>query len=149
MSWVAESCGRVSAAVVHPMHRGWTAQGIDVLLNGRPVEPGVLPQPVRHRHRVDVRGLPPRRLIAVPVKGTMVGAAERHRELIADPAAQGPRLHESEVMGVARLPPAQEARLRRHELQMGAIAVTARFAQVEGGFVHMPENGVTSGVNFA
>jgi hypothetical protein len=125
------------------MHnRRWAEQGIDVLLNRRPVEPGVLPQPVRHRHRVDVGGLPPRRLIAVPVEGAMVGAAERHRELIADPASQGPRLHESEVMGVARLPPAEEARLRRHELQMGAIAVAARFAQGEGRFVDMANNGV-------
>jgi hypothetical protein len=113
MSLVAESCGRLSSAVVHPMLRRWAEHGIDVLPNGRPVEPGVLPQPVRHRHRVDVRGLPPRRLIAVPVKGAMVGAAERHRELIADPAAQGPRLHESEVMGVARLPPAEQVTCAR------------------------------------
>jgi hypothetical protein len=61
----AESCGRLSAAVVHPMHRRWTC--------------------------VDARPQ---------------GGAPLHRELIADPAAQGPRLHESEVMGVARLPPA-------------------------------------------
>jgi hypothetical protein len=59
----------------------------------------------------------------------MVGAAQRHRELVADPAAQGARLHESEVMGVRRLPPTNEAGLRRHELQMGAIAVATRFAQ--------------------
>ena len=68
----------------------------------------------------------------------MVGAAERHRELIADPAAQGPWLHESEVMGVARLPPTEQAGLRRHELQMGAIAVAARFTQREGAFIDMP-----------
>jgi hypothetical protein len=32
-------------------------------------------------------------------------------------------------MGVRRLPPTNEAGLRRHELQMGAIAVATRFAQ--------------------
>ena len=68
----------------------------------------------------------------------MVGTAERHRELIADPAAQGPWLHKSEVVGVARLAPAQQAWLRRHELQMGAIAVAARLAQWEGTLVDMP-----------
>jgi hypothetical protein len=68
----------------------------------------------------------------------MVGAAERHRELVADPAPQGSGLHESEVMGVRRLPPAQQAWLRCHELQMGAITVAARFAQREGAFVDMP-----------
>jgi hypothetical protein len=75
------------------------------------------------------------------VKGAMVGAAQRHRELIADPAAQGPWLHESEVMGVARLPPAQQACLRRHELQMCTIAVTARLAQGKGALVDMANNG--------
>jgi hypothetical protein len=45
-------------------------------------------------------------------------------------------------MGVARLPSAQQAWLRRHELQVGAIAVAARFAQREGAFVDMPSNGV-------
>ena len=72
----------------------------------------------------------------------MVGAAQRHRKLVADPAAQGPRLHESEVVGVARLPPTEEAWLRRHELQMGAIAVAARLAQGKGALVDMPGNGV-------
>jgi hypothetical protein len=78
----------------------------------------------------------------MPVKGTMMGAAERDRELIADPAAQSLGLHESQVMGVARLPPAHEAWLRSHELQMGAVAIAARFAQRKGGFVDMPEDGV-------
>jgi hypothetical protein len=58
----------------------------------------------------------------------MVGAA-------ADPTAQSPWLHESEVVGVARLPPTEEAWLRRHELQMGAIAIAARLAQRQGTLV--------------
>jgi hypothetical protein len=62
------------------------------------------------------------------------------RELIADPAAQGLGLHEFEVMGVAGLPPAQKARLRCHELQMGTIAIAARLAQGKSAFVDMPES---------
>jgi hypothetical protein len=61
------------------------------------------------------------------MKSTMVGAAERNRELIADPAPQRPWLHESQMVSIGRLPPAQKAGLRRHELQMGTIAVAARF----------------------
>jgi hypothetical protein len=50
----------------------------------------------------------PSLFIAVPVNGPMVDAAERHNKLIAHPAPQGARLHESEVMGVRRLPAAQK-----------------------------------------
>ena len=117
-------------------------QWFDVLLNGGPVEPGMLPQPVRNSDRVDASRRPPCRLLAAPVEGAMVGAAQRHGELVADPAAQGPWLHEPEVMGVARLSPADQAWLRRHELQMGAIAVAPRFAHGEGALVDMPGNGV-------
>jgi hypothetical protein len=109
-----------------------------VLLDKRPIEPGVLPHPVRNSDRVDASGRPPCCLIAAPVKSTRVGAAQRQRELIANSAAQGPGLHESEVMGIAGLPPTDQAWLRRHELQMGAIAVATRFAQREGAFIDVP-----------
>jgi hypothetical protein len=69
----------------------------------------------------------------------MMGAAERDRELIADPSTQSLGLHESQVVGVARL---QKAGLRRHELQMGTIAIAARLAQGKRAFVDMPQNGV-------
>jgi hypothetical protein len=128
--------------------RRWAEQGIDVLLNGRAIEPGVLPQPLGDRDRVEADGFPPSRLIAAPVEGAMVRAAQRHRELIADPAAQSPWLHESEVMGVARLPPTEQAWLRRDELQMGAIAVAARFAQREAALVDMPGNCVVYQLQF-
>ena len=108
----------------------------------RRVEPGVLPQPVGNDDGVDARGFPPRCLIAVPVNGPMVGAAERDGKFIADPAPHGPWLHESEVMGVRGLPSTEKARLRRHELQMGAIAVAARFAQGQRALVNMPGNGI-------
>ena len=81
-------------------------------------------------------------LVAVPVNGPMVGAAERNGEFIADPAPHGSRLHEPQMVSVRRLPSAQKARLRRHELQMGAIAIAARFAEGKGALVDMPEDGV-------
>src|SRR5436190_4008841 len=72
----------------------------------------------------------------------MVGAAERHRILVADFAAQGPRLHEAQVMRLGGLPLTPKTWLRRHELQMGAIAVAARLAQRKSALVDMPANGV-------
>ena len=92
--------------------------------------------------RLEAGGGPPRRLIAMAVKRTMMGTTERDCELVADPAAQGLGLHESQVMGVARLPPAHEAWLRGHELQMGAVAIAARFTQRKAALVDMPEDGV-------
>ena len=142
MSLVGRSGRLFSSAIFRRLHRGWAEQGIEVRLNGRPVESGVLPQPVGNSDRVDAGRRPPYRLVATPVKGAMMGAAQGNRELVADPAAQGPWLHESEVMGVARLPSTEQAWLRRHELQMGAVAVAARFAQRERAFVDMPLNGV-------
>jgi hypothetical protein len=76
---------------------------------------------------------------------TVVGAAERHRILVADFAAQGPRLHEAQVMRLGRLPLAPKAWLRCHELQMGAIAVATRLAEGQGALVDMPNNGIVEG----
>ena len=72
----------------------------------------------------------------------MVGAAERDRKLVADPTSQGPRLHEPQVVGVRGAAPANEARLRRDELEMLAVAVAPRFAQSECAFVDVPGNGI-------
>jgi hypothetical protein len=85
MSWACRSRGRRGPGIFRRLDRRWTEQGIEVLLNGRPVEPGVLPQPLGDRRGVDAGGLPPIDLIAVPVNGPMVGAAERNGEFVADP----------------------------------------------------------------
>jgi hypothetical protein len=71
-----------------------------------------------------------------------VPAKRADRELVADPAPYGSRLHEPQMVRVRGLPSAQKARLRRHELQMGAVAVAARFAEGKGALVDMPEDGV-------
>ena len=71
----------------------------------------------------------------------MVDATKRNRELVADPPAQCPRLCKPQMVGVGRPPPAQQARLRCHELQVSAIPITSRFAQREGSFIDMPTNG--------
>jgi hypothetical protein len=40
---------------------------LETFLNGCPIEPGVLPQPVGDCNRVDAGSLPPLRLVAVPL----------------------------------------------------------------------------------
>ena len=88
MSWACRSRGRLGSGIFCRLDRRWTEQGIEVLLNGCPVEPSVLPQPLGNHRGVDAGGRPPRHLIAVPVNGAMVGAAERNGEFVADPAPQ-------------------------------------------------------------
>jgi hypothetical protein len=62
MSLVDGSRGRHRPAIARHLHRRRAEQGIDVLLDGRPTEPGVLPQPLGNRDRVDAGGPPPCRL---------------------------------------------------------------------------------------
>src|SRR3954454_20866672 len=62
-------------------------------------------------YRRDLIGRPPGFLFAVAVQRPVMGAAERDGELIADLAAEGAGLCKSQVVRVAGLPPADEARL--------------------------------------
>jgi hypothetical protein len=45
----------------------------------------------------------------------MMPSAQRHGELVADPAAECPVLREAKVMGVCRSAPANQARLFGHK----------------------------------
>ena len=57
----------------------------------------------------------------------MMGAAERHRELIADLEAEAPGLREAQVMGVRRLAPTNHAGLRGDKLAVTFVAPPPRF----------------------
>src|SRR6185503_20687787 len=56
----------------------------------------------------------------------MMSSAQRHGELVADPAAECPVLREAKVMGVCRPTPANQARLFGHEPDMLLITKTPR-----------------------
>ena len=60
---------------------------------------------------IDLQVLPPSNLIASLMQLSMVTAAERHGELIADLEADRPRLRKPQMMWVGWLPPADQARL--------------------------------------
>lgn len=71
----------------------------------------LLPKPSGDFQSVDFSLLPPSQFITGLVQLAMVAAAERHGELVADLRADGARLRKAEVVGVAGLPSADEARL--------------------------------------
>ena len=56
----------------------------------------------------------------------MMDTAKRDRELVAGFAAQGPRLHEPEMMRVGRLAAAQQAGLSGNVAKVRLVAITAR-----------------------
>src|SRR6266550_8660313 len=65
----------------------------------------------------------------------MMSAAQRDRELIAHLAAEGARLREANMMGIAGLAPAHEARLQANEVPMRLVAIAPRLTEREGAFV--------------
>jgi hypothetical protein len=58
----------------------------------RIIEPGLSPELTGGLGRIDAGILPPGGFISYPVHQSMMDATERHRELVARLAAQGPRL---------------------------------------------------------
>jgi hypothetical protein len=70
--------------------------------------------------------LPPYALIAGAMNLAMVDAAERDHIFIADLPAQRSRLHETEVVGIGVLSPANETRLLSNKPQMLFVAMATR-----------------------
>jgi hypothetical protein len=65
---------------------------------------------------------PPRAFIAGLVQLPVMPAAKRDRELITHLETNGSRLCEPQVMGIGRLPAADEARLSGNEFQVCLVA---------------------------
>ena len=61
----------------------------------------------------------------------MVPAAERHRELVADFETDCPGLGKPQMMRIAGLPAAYQARLRGDKLQMRLVTQPLRFSEGE------------------
>jgi len=93
------------------------------------------PQFFRDRSRIDSGLLPPCRFITVTMQFAMVSAAERDGELVTDLAAERSALCEAEVMGVGRLPFADQAGLLRDVTEVIAVADAPRLGEGECGFV--------------
>ena len=90
-----------------------------------------------------------RALVADPVQGAVVGAAERHHEFVADLAAERPRLGEAQVVRVGRLAAADQAGLLGDEPQVLLVAVALGLRQREHALVDAGRrfvNGITRSV---
>ncbi len=72
---------------------------------------GLFPKTSGDLERFDLEILPPSHLIAGLMQLPMMTAAEGDGELVADLEADGSGLRKAQVMRIARLPPADEARL--------------------------------------
>ena len=59
-----------------------------------------MPELKGERNWINFVGLPPSRLVAFAVEFSVVEAAERNGELVADPAAEGARLGKAQMMRI-------------------------------------------------
>ena len=67
---------------------------------------------------------------------TVMSAAQRHYEFVADLAAQRTRLHEAEVMGIRWRSPAHETGLLHDEPEMLLVAIATRLGDREDTLVN-------------
>jgi hypothetical protein len=88
--------------------------------------PRVLPKSKRNRHWINVGSVPPCPLVTLAVKLTMMDAAQRHRELIRNPTAEGAGLRIPKMVRLTGFPAAQGARLRGKEAEMIFVPRAAR-----------------------
>ena len=87
---------------------------------------------------IDACFAPPSRFIAMAMQFAVMAAAERDGELVADLAAERPALGKAQMMGIAGLAAAEEARLLGDEADMLAIADAPRLGMGQHGFVDRP-----------
>ena len=71
---------------------------------------------------------------------TVMGPAQRYRELVADLASHRPGLSEPQMVGVSGASPADETGLRCNELKVGFVAKTAHLAEREHALVDFARN---------
>ena len=72
----------------------------------------------------------------------VVDAAERDHEFIAHLPAQRPRLHETEVVGIGVLSPANETRLFSNKPQMLFVAMASRLRNRNNALVNTDRDAI-------
>ena len=98
----------------------------------------LFPQPLRNRQDADFQVLPPGDFVAGLMKLLMMSAAKGHGELVADLETEGSGLRKPQVMRVARLPAADQTRLRGDEPQMGFVTQPLGLGDGEKALVDWP-----------
>jgi hypothetical protein len=138
LDWLIGACGiDTGGGAIRTLEHAGAEQGLETFPSWA-AEPRPLPQLSGHRDRIDAVCLPPCDLVTASMQAPVVGAAQRDCILIAHSPPEGARLGEPQMMGVRRPSAADQAWLRRHELEVRAVAVAAWFAHGEGSFVDVP-----------
>lgn len=85
--------------------------------------------------RINAGLLPPIGLVPAAVHFTMMTSAQRHGEFVADFASEGRVLRKPQVMGVARPPAANQARLLSNRFDVIAVADPTRLGDGQHALV--------------
>ena len=82
----------------------------------------MLPETFCDLKRIDLQIAPPGSLIVGLVQLSVMAAAQRYGELITHLETDRPRLREPQVVGIGRLPAANQARLGGNKFQVCLVA---------------------------
>ena len=96
---------------------------------------GFQPQLARESDGLETGFRPPVGFLAGPVQFAMVCAAQRDGKLVADLEAETAGLRKPQMMGIAGLAPADEARLFGDKAQMGLVTQAPRHGDCQQAFV--------------
>src|SRR4051812_10241323 len=94
------------------------------------------PQRLGNGQRIELMVCPPGGFVGGAVNLSVMTAAERHGEFIADFATERTRLRKAEVVRVSRLAPTQQARLCGDEFQVFLVAMPPRLADGQHAFIN-------------
>ena len=83
---------------------------------------GFQPKPARQIDGLETGFRPPVRFLTRPVQFAMVCPAQRYCEFVADLEAEAAGLREPQMVGIAGLPPADQAGLIGDKPEMGLVA---------------------------
>ena len=89
------------------------------------------PLGTRRDSRVNPDLRPRRGFVAVAMELTMMAAAQGHGELIADLASERAALREAQMVGIRRLPAANQTGLSSHVSDVIAVTNPARLRQCQ------------------
>jgi len=87
--------------------------------------------------RIEPEFLPPPGFITVPMQLAMMSPAERHGEFVADLTTECTGLREAQMVWIARLPTADQARLLNHMPDVIAVTHAARFGEDKNTLVYL------------
>ena len=108
--------------------------------------PGRHPEHPRRRDGINSPSLPPGDFVAETMVVPVMGSTERDAEFVADLASHRARLREPQMVGVGGASAADQARLRRHELEVRFVSMPARLADRKQALIDLARSGASFNV---